>query len=45
MCPWDTDAPIGAKFAYSNRANKSAAGMQHTSPRDIFNVSNVNQGL
>ena len=25
--------------------NKSAAGMQHTPPRDIFNVSNVNQGL
>ena len=26
-------------------ANKSAAGMQHTWPRDIFNVSNFNQGL
>ena len=25
--------------------NKSTAGMQHTPPRDIFNDSNVNQGL
>ena len=25
--------------------NKSNAGMQHTPPWDIFNVSNVNQGL
>ena len=25
--------------------NRSAAGMQNTPPRDIFNVSYVNQGL
>ena len=28
----------------SSHSYKSAAGMQHTPPKDIFDVSNVNQG-
>ena len=36
---------LNRRLITKRNLNKSTAGMQHTPPLDIFNVSDVNQGL